>query len=82
MDMGVAFSFLPPGVDSGRADYQLAFRMPGILPSRASLRSMIREILNLRYTPLERPVSWHRRTVRLEYFGVLLLLAIWALVVI
>lgn len=54
--------------------------MPGILPSSASFRSMMRLIRNLRYTPRARPVSSQRRTVRDEYFGVLLLLATCAFV--
>lgn len=56
--------------------------MPGIFPSSASLRSMIRLIRNFRYTPRARPVSSQRRTRRLEYFGVLLLLATCAFVAI
>ncbi len=61
--------------------YQLAFRIPGIFPSNASFRSMMRLMRNLRYTPLERPVSSHRRTVRVENFGVRLVFAICAFVV-
>lgn len=55
--------------------------MPGIFPSRASLRSMIRLMRNLRYTPWARPVSSQRRTVRVLNLGFLRLLAICALVV-
>lgn len=44
--------------------------MPGIFPSSASLRSMMRLTRNLRYTPRARPVSSHRRTIRELYFGV------------
>ncbi len=54
--------------------------MPGILPSSASFRSMMRLILNFRYTPLARPVSSHRRTSLDEYFGVFLLLTTCAFV--
>src|SRR5204863_1688894 len=62
--------------------YQLALRMPGILPSRASLRSMMRLTRNLRYTPRARPVNSHRRTMRLLNLGARFDLAICALVVI
>lgn len=43
---------------------------------------MIRLILNLRYTPCERPVSSQRRTIRLLNFGLRLDLATCALVAI
>src|SRR5204863_9048534 len=59
-----------------------AVLMPGILPSRASLRSMMRLMRNLRYTPRARPVSSHRRTMRLLNLGLRLLLATCALVAI
>jgi hypothetical protein len=36
--------------------YQLAFRIPGILPSNANWRSMILLMPNFRYTLRERPV--------------------------
>ena len=40
----------------GRRIYQLAFRIPGILPSSANWRSMILLMPNFRYTPRPRPV--------------------------
>jgi len=43
---------------------------------------MMRLILNLRYTPRDRPVSSHRRTFLVENLGVLFDLATCALVVI
>src|SRR5437879_6438921 len=55
--------------------------MPGILPSSANFRSMMRLMRNLRYTPRERPVSSHRRMIRVEYLGFRWDLAICALVV-
>ena len=56
--------------------------MPGIFPSRASFRSMMRLMRNLRYTPWARPVSSHRRTIRVLNLGFRRVLAICALVVI
>ena len=59
----------PRGDRPPRETYQLLLRIPGILPSSASFRSMMRLMRNLRYTPRARPVSSHRRTVRVENFG-------------
>lgn len=50
--------------------HQLALRIPGTLPSRASFRSMMRLTRNFRYTPRDLPVSSQRRTIRDENFGV------------
>jgi len=61
--------------------YQDDFRIPGILPSRANFRSMMRLMRNFRYTPRTRPVNWQRRTVRVLNFGGRLLLTNWAVVV-
>ena len=49
--------------------YQLAFRIPGIMPWSASSRSMIRLMPNFRYTPRARPVIWQRFRLRVENLG-------------
>jgi hypothetical protein len=62
--------------------YQLAFFMPGTKPWLAMFRRQMRQILNLRYTERDRPQSWQRRMIRLEYFGFRLAFAISAFVAI
>jgi hypothetical protein len=54
--------------------YQLAFLTPGILPSLASFRKQIRQILNLRYTAFDRPQISHRVYSRTRNFCFLLTL--------
>ena len=49
---------------STHAVYHEAFRIPGIMPCNANSRSMIRETLNLRYTPRLRPVKAQRLRTR------------------
>src|SRR5690554_1667702 len=52
-------------------DYQLAFLMPGILPSKASSRNLIRDTPYLPTYPRARPVSVQRflRRVGLAFLG-------------
>lgn len=48
-----------PG-DEPDGRYQLAFMIPGSLPSSASVRNAIRDSMNLRYTAFGRPLTMHR----------------------
>jgi len=56
--------------------YQLAFRTPGIKPPSASFRKQMRQMPNFRYTARGRPQIRHRRTKRVENFGLRCAIAI------